>query len=118
MGMSDEHGPSFQKKVLRWAWIAWRFVVYILESIADGLIEAWHIISHDAGLFWGVGFSVIGLFGFSSGRYCDGNTAEYLSCTRPATYYYYDIPHMALLLLGIFFVMVWLLRSRHKHSHI
>lgn len=114
--MSTEHaGPTFVDRIKRWGWISWRFVIYLLEGVADGIVDAWHVIRHEAGLFWGVGFFVVGLFGFRSGRYCDGNTAEYLSCTRPATFYYYDWLHIALIVLGVFLILVWVLKNRHRH---
>ena len=114
--MESGHGSAgFLDKAKRWSWILWRLIVYALEYVADGIIEAWHVMRHDAGLFWGVGFTIIAIFGFSSGRYCDGNTAEYLSCTRPATYYFYDVWHVGLLVIGVFFILVWFLKVRHKH---
>ena len=116
--MENEHAhsahPTFQKKIQRGVWIGWRFVVFCLEYVADGLIEGYEVMRKEAGLFWGVLFIITGLFGFRSGRYCDGNTADYLSCTRPAAYYYYDTLHIILLVIGIFLIMIWFLKQNRR----
>jgi hypothetical protein len=113
----EEHTSrtGVKMKVLRAGWISWRFIVFLLESTADSLIEKWVTIRREADLFGGVGFFILGFFGFRSGRYCDGNTADYLSCTRPATFYYYDWIHIALIIIGVFLICIWLLKRRSAH---
>jgi hypothetical protein len=42
-----------------------------------------------------------------SGKYCDGNAADYLACTRPTTYYYYNGFEIFLIIAGIFLILLW-----------
>jgi len=64
-------------------------------------------------LFAGTALLIVGMLGFRSGKYCDGNTADYLSCTRPSTFYYYSAFDIALVVIGFFLVLFWFLsRSR------
>lgn len=60
-------------------------------------------------LFFGSVLLAAGLLGFESDKYCDGNTADYLSCTRPSTFYFYDAIDITLVVLGVFFIFFWIL---------
>jgi hypothetical protein len=71
-----------------------------------------HIMRRESDLFFGVLLFILGLLNFHSGRYCDGNTADYLSCTRPVTYYYYTWLEVMLIVVGIFFMLLWFLKRR------
>ncbi len=68
-------------------------------------------------LFLGTALLTIGLFSFESDKYCDGNTSDYLSCTRPSTFYYFDWLDITLIVLGVFFVIVWVLKTRDSRAH-
>ena len=70
------------------------------------------IIIHNGSLFIGIAITLIGLFTFKSARYCDGNTADFYSCTRPSTYYYYTEWSIALLILGVFLIVAWIVRYK------
>lgn len=67
-------------------------------------------ILREPALFLGIALVLIGLLSFEVGRYCDGNTAQYLSCTRSAAYYYYDALDRTLVVLGAFFIIGWFVR--------
>lgn len=83
---------------------------YLTESTQDHL----EIIRREASLFAGLALFLVGVFGFHAGRYCDGNTADYLSCTRPAVYYYYGAFDLLLIVLGAFLITLWILKPRRK----
>lgn len=68
----------------------------------------------EAELFLGTGLLLTGLLNWSSGKYCDGNTADYLSCTNPTTYYYYGGLQIVLIIVGSFFLLFWYLK-RNKN---
>jgi hypothetical protein len=90
----------------------WAGVISLFDSAIDGLGVNLGLIRREAELFFGTALLVWGFFGFRTGRYCDGNTADYLSCTRPTVFYYYDTFHVALILLGIFFILLWILKRQ------
>ncbi|MFZ2886278.1 MAG: hypothetical protein WA021_00485 [Minisyncoccia bacterium] len=93
-------------------WVTWMFVWYIVDRIVDGLSEYTRIIRREPDLFLGVTLFLLGLLNFNSGKFCDGNAADYLSCTRPATYYYFDAVDVALIILGIFCILIWFQKRR------
>lgn len=67
-------------------------------------------IVREPALFLGAGLLLVGLMSFEVGRYCDGNTAQYLSCTRSAAYYYYDALDRTLVVLGAILLLGWFVR--------
>jgi len=69
------------------------------------------LVKKNAVLFFGNALFLLGVFGFSRGKYCDGNTADYLDCTNPAVYYHYGPMALAAILLGAFFITVWFLKK-------
>ncbi len=86
--------------------------LYLLESSLEALRDHLRRLIEEMSLFVGLVATIVGTFGFESGRYCDGNTAQYLSCTRPATYYYFDWLHIALIVFGVISIALWLLKRR------
>ena len=108
----DEQPVSFTDTVRNRLWLAGMFVMYLFDRLGVWIGVRASIIVRESDLFLGVAVFLVGLLGFESGRYCDGNSADYLSCTRPATYYFFDAPHTILIILGAFLVMVWFLRTR------
>jgi lysozyme family protein len=54
---------------------------------------------------------VVGLLSIEADKFCDGNTADYLSCTRPSTYYFYSPLDIAIVVVGVFLILIWV-RSR------
>jgi hypothetical protein len=75
------------------------------------------IARREAELLVGVVFVVTGLMNFNSSRYCDGNPADYFSCTNPTTYYYYDWFTVALVAVGAVLIVLWWLRHRTSDSN-
>jgi hypothetical protein len=65
-------------------------------------------------LFFGIVFFLLGLLSVSHGKYCDGNPADYYSCTNPATYYYYSPVAIALCILGALCLAMWFLKNSGK----
>jgi hypothetical protein len=85
------------------------------DGLFDFFVGALRTIARDAELFIGVALTLVGLLSFHSDKFCDGNTADYLSCTRPSTFYFYSPLDISIVVLGVFLVLVWMRRSKH-HS--
>jgi len=83
---------------------------YGFERMLGGFFTNMRLMWIEGELFLGTILFCTGLLGFESDKYCDGNSADYLSCTRPATYYYFDAIDIALITIGIIFVILWLLK--------
>jgi len=81
----------------------------------DAAEEDWAIIREQSHLFLGALLLLLGLLDFHSGKYCDGNTADYLSCTRPVTYYYYTWLEIILIILGVMLILLWFMKRPPKH---
>ena len=90
----------------------WVSVEYVSYHFARACADNIRIMRKEGNLFAGAGLVLLGLLNWSSGKYCDGNTADYLSCTRPNTYYYYGAFQIALIILGVFLVLVWYVKNR------
>ncbi len=90
----------------------WLLLQYLFDRLLDALARDVVIIQREADLFLGSALGLVGLLGFESARYCDGNLNDYISCTRPATYYYFDTFDIVLIVLGIFFVLVWYFKHK------
>ncbi len=108
----EEQPVSFVARVRNRLWVMGMFVMYLLDRLVSWLGVRATIVARESDLFLGAALFLIGLLGFESGRYCDGNSADYLSCTRPATYYFYDAPHTILIVLGVFLILLWFVRAR------
>lgn len=89
--------------------VLWR----VSNKMMDAIEVNWAIIKRESDLFLGALLTLLGVFGFHSGKYCDGNTADYLSCTRPTTFYYYGWLEIICIIVGVFFILLWL-QKRHK----
>ena len=70
------------------------------------------IIRREVELFLGAALTLVGILGFNSAKFCDGNTADYLSCTRPTAYHYYSASDIILIVVGVFFVLLWFLKRK------
>ena len=90
----------------------WISIEFISVQIADTLMEYVSVMRRELELFLGSGLLLIGFFNWSSGKYCDGNTADYLACTNPVTYYYYDAFAIGLIVVGAFLTLIWLVKNR------
>jgi len=92
----------------------WVLIMHLFGFLFDIFLNYTKVIRREGELFLGAALFIAGLFSFESDKYCDGNTADYLSCTRPTTYYYYDALAIVLLIVGVFFIMIWLLKNRKE----
>ena len=109
---------TFVQRVKRWflraVWISWAFILFIADKALESSIANVRIMWKEFDLFFGTALVIIGLFSFNTGRYCDGNSAEYLSCTRPSAYYYFNGFDILLLMLGIFFILLWFQKNKQQ----
>jgi hypothetical protein len=80
----------------------------------DKLEADWLIVRRESDIFLGATLFSIGLLNFHSGKYCDGNAADYLSCTRPVTYYYYTWIEIGLVILGVYLILLWFLQRERR----
>jgi hypothetical protein len=116
--MTDERVNSsravFTKRI-KWAGrIAWLTLEHIFNIVADVLEEHVHVLRREVQLFSGMAFIMAGVLHFQNGKNCDGNTADYLACTHPSTYYYYGWVEITLVIVGAFLLTFWLLRRQTK----
>ena len=102
-GSAVVHESHFKIILRRW-WIA---TFRVLDRVTDIVEADWHIIKREGDLFGGTFIFLIGALNVQSGKYCDGNTADYLSCTRPTTYYYYNGLEIAIIIVGVFLILLW-----------
>jgi hypothetical protein len=112
--MNDGQDLAHEGKFARVRKNAWQVLLSTGDDFLDWLADRLHIIIHEKDLFLGTLLFLLGLLNFHSGKYCDGNTADYLSCTRPVTYYYYSWLEVVLVIFGVFMIMLWFLRRERK----
>lgn len=93
---------------------AWLSLEYIAFHLAKAIGENVRVMRREVNLFLGSALSILGLLNWSTGKYCDGNTADYLSCTRPTAYYYYGWFSVTLVLVGVMLLLVWFVRNRRS----
>lgn len=96
--------------------VGFLLVGYLFELLVTSMQKNLGVISREADLFVGSLFLTVGLLGFNSSKFCDGNTADYLSCTRPSTFYYYSAFDMVLVVLGVSFVLFWFFKREGKKN--
>lgn len=83
-------------------------VLFVRDELAHDVQD---IVAHGR-LFLGTALTIIGVLSFESDKYCDGNAANYYSCTRPDTYYFYPWWAILLIIAGVYFVVLWFLRRK------
>lgn len=88
------------------------FIRYLFDTFVTATTTNVILILREIDLFFGAALLAIGFFSFESDKFCDGNTADYLSCTRPSTFYYFDALDIFCIVVGIFFILLWVLKSR------
>lgn len=89
-----------------------QFFSYARHSLIEGAKETFAAVIREFDLFLGNALVVVGVLGFDSDKFCDGNTADYLSCTRPSTYYYFDWLDILLVMIGTTLIIAWFLKQR------
>ncbi len=110
--ISHKEGARVKKgNIFRTAWISIEYVVF---HFMNGLGETLRVMRRDANLFLGATLALLGLLNWSIGKYCDGNTADYLSCTRPEAYYYYGWFEIVLIIVGVLLVLAWYAKNRRE----
>ena len=109
---TQEQHTAAKGKVGTFISTTWVSIEYVSVRIAEALAENFRIIRSETNLFLGVTLFLLGLLNWSIGKFCDGNSADYLSCTRPTTYYYYGSFEIILILLGVVLVLIWLVKKR------
>jgi len=87
-------------------------MLYGFDRMVEILATDISIIRKEGDLFFGVLLAAIGIFHFRSDKFCDGNTVDYLSCTRPSAFHYYGGLEITLIVVGIFFILLWFLKRR------
>lgn len=105
---------GIESKPARYMRIAWLVIEYVFDRTVDMLAVNVALMRREGDLFFGTVLTIIGFFSFQSGKYCDGNATDYLSCTRPSTYYYYGGWEIFLILLGVFFLLFWVLKRQRQ----
>lgn len=94
--------------------VAWLILMHVVEGVYDFVGRNVAVVLSAKELFLGSALTIIGLMSFETDRFCDGNTADYLSCTRPNAYYYFDSLDIALVVLGITLILCWFIARRHR----
>ena len=115
LDQKDRTGPTAKRSGFsRGIWMISLFFQYLYDTFLEVAASDWKVFKREARIFIGSALFIVGLLGFDSGKYCDGNTADYLSCTRPSTYYYYDNLDVVLVVIGIFLIIMWFITPRGK----
>ena len=91
-------------------------VMGAFDALFDSINGSLRTIARDKALFLGVALTLIGLLSFKSDKFCDGNTADYLSCTRPSTFYFYSPLEISIIVVGVFLILIWMLNRRGHRS--
>ena len=99
---------------------AFRVVYFILRysvyRTGEKIAGYASLVGREGELFAGVALFLIGLLNFDTGKYCDGNTADYLSCTRPSAYYYFGPVDIILVVAGVTLILIWFLKERESRK--
>lgn len=102
------------RRIRRTFRILWLLTLYGIDRLIGAAEEYLGIIRQEFEFFFGAAFLSLGLLGFDTARYCDGNTVDHLSCTRPAVYYYFGWLDITFVILGVFFLMFWYLKQKKQ----
>ena len=92
----------------------WALIEHLFDALVDALGVYARIMRREAALFFGVGLALVGFLNFQNGKNCDGNTSDYLSCTRPSTFYYYSWVEITIIVIGVFLLMLWFFRLHER----
>lgn len=114
MESNDEATAQTSRKrgVTHYIYVAWLTGLYLADTFLDWVLGHLAVVRREIDLFLGIAFSVAGILSFRVGRYCDGNSSDYLSCTRPAVYYFYPAFDTAIIVLGVFLIVLWCLSRK------
>ena len=98
----------------RFVHTSWLVTQYAFDRLVDVVGEDLEIIRREIDLFLGMALIVLGVFNFRTGKYCDGNATDYLSCTRPSAYYYYGFFEIFLIIVGVFLFTLWFFKRSKR----
>ncbi len=90
----------------------WVSAEYLSVRVLEAFVANARIMREETDLFLGAVLFLLGALNWSSAKYCDGNSSDYLSCTRPATYYYYGAFEILLIVLGVVLVLLWFVKRQ------
>lgn len=107
---------SFGTRLRRFGHVSWLITEHLFDALLDSLGEYGRRMAKEAELFLGTALLLLGLLNFQNGKNCDGNSADYLSCTRPSTYYYYSWFEITLVILGTFLILLWFIKMKGPRS--
>jgi hypothetical protein len=107
---------SLSVRLRRFLRILWLITEHLFDLFLDALGGYGRIMRRESELFFGMGLVLIGFLNFQNGKNCDGNSADYLACTRPSTFYYYSWVEITLIVLGTFLILLWLLRLQERRT--
>lgn len=111
----ESHEPHQGGRTTSYARMIWLTALYAMDQLVEWLLTRARIIRRESDVFLGVFLFLVGALTIHAARFCDGNSADYLSCTRPAVYYYYSGFNSALIIAGVFLVLLWYLsRNRER----
>jgi len=111
----ERHEPEPNGRFSRGSRSAWHLIERLFDVLVDALVDYARIIGREFALFAGVAFVLTGLLNFQNGKNCDGNTADYLSCTNPSTFYYYSWFETTLIIIGVFLLILWYFKLKERH---
>jgi hypothetical protein len=112
LDMDEQTTPARKKGIARFFHICWLLIDYGFNACVDALGSYVAVIRREVELFLGVMLSILGIMSFDADKFCDGNTADYLSCTRPTAYYYFDTWDKVLVVVGVVLIMIWFVRRK------
>lgn len=92
------------------------FFGYMIDNTISAFQKYLLILLRETEIFLGSALILIGFLGFESDKYCDGNTADYLSCTRPTTYYFFSALDITLIVVGVFFILFWFFKRHTSYK--
>jgi hypothetical protein len=102
--------------IRRRAHTVWISIEFLSVQLAEAIERDIAVMRREIDLFLGTILLLLGLLNWSTSKYCDGNTADYLSCTRPDAYYYYSGFSIALIVLGVLLILIWTVKKRSYNS--
>lgn len=114
MAENTPETTASRKGIRKWAHTVWISFEFLSVQLADTIERDFAVVRREANLFLGSILLLLGLFNWSIAKFCDGNTADYLSCTRPDAYYYYGWFQIVLIITGATLVLIWLVKDRSR----
>lgn len=90
-----------------YATMAWTTLLYVADRFGAWCASRARVVWRNSDAFLGLFLLLVGVLNIHAARFCDGNSADYLSCTRPAVYYFYSGIDSALIIAGAFLLLIF-----------